>query len=233
MSKRSGYEDRIGSLLASLLAGFFIITICVGPVSAQTTTPPRSGTQIWIESLFATPITERVDLVILGGLHFGRKAERPVVEHTSMGIGASFRLNKHLTIFPFYTHFENQTALPRRNNEERFTLEATLKFPLRHFTLSDRNRLEYHLRTPPPSFIHYRNRIQLERSLKHGLTPFLADEVYYDSHFGAWIRNRVYAGISKKVSAHFTFDIYYLRQSDSHSHPGDLNVVGSTLKFRL
>jgi hypothetical protein len=73
----------------------------------------------------------------------------------------------------------------------------------------------------------------VERSLKHIFTPFLADEVFYDSHFAAWIRNRVSAGISKKVNAHFTFDIYYLRQSDSHSHPGDLNVVGSTLKFRL
>src|SRR5882762_4136384 len=96
----SGHWSRVGSFLASLLPGVFIFTICMGLVSAQTSTPPRSATQIWIESLFAIPITERVDLVILGGLHFGRKAERPVVEHTSMGIGASFRLNKHLTIFP-------------------------------------------------------------------------------------------------------------------------------------
>lgn len=210
-----------------------LITICIGVVSAQTSTPPRSATQIWLESQFAVPINERIDLVIVGGFHSGRKTERPVVEHASMGIGASFRLNKHLTIFPFYTHFENQTALPRRNSEERFTLEATLKFPLRHFTLSDRTRIEYHLRTPHPSFIHYRNRVQVERSLKHGFTPFLADEVFYDSHFSAWIRNRIYVGIIKKVNKHFTLEAYYLRQNDSHSHPGDIHVFGSTFKIRL
>ena len=65
------------------------------------------------------------------------------------------------------------------------------------------------------------------------LNGFVADEIFYDTHFDAWIRNRIYAGVSKKVNAHFTFELYYMRQNDGHSRPGDLNVIGNTLKFRL
>ena len=76
--------------------------------------------------------------------------------------------------------------------------------------------------------------MQLEHPLNvWKLNGFVADEVFYDTHFDAWIRNRIYAGVSKKVNEHFTFELYYMRQNDGHSRPGDLNVIGNTLKFRL
>ncbi len=212
---------------------FGAISLGAVSVSGQTA-PPHSATQFWSEQQFSAPMNDRIDLVLLGYLHLGRKSERPVAEHAATGLGVSFRLGKHLTVFPFYTHFENQPAVVSRNKEERLTIEATLKFPLHHVTISDRNRFEYHWRTPHLNFIHYRNRLQLERALKvGGLTGFIADEVFYDTHFDAWIRNRIYAGVAKKVNSHFTFEVYYMRQNDGHSRPGDLNVLGNTLKFRL
>ena len=212
----------------------FVTASCAYPVCGQTAGPPQSATQFWSEQLFAAPVNDRIDLVLLGYLHLGRKSERPVAEHVATGLGVSFRLGKHLTLFPFYTHLENQPAVASTNKEERFTTEATLKFPLHHLTFRDRNRFEYHWRTPHLNFIHYRNRMQLEHALNVGkLTGFIADEIFYDTHFDAWIRNRIYAGISKEVNSHFTFEIYFMRQNDGHFRPGDLNVVGNTLKFRL
>jgi hypothetical protein len=221
-------------LIASLIVSAFAIANGASAVCGQTARPPRSATQFWSEQQFAAPVNDRVDLVLLGYLHLGRKSERPVAEHVATGLGVSFRLGKHLTVFPFFTHFENQLAVAAHSKEERLTIEATLKFPLRHVTLSYRHRFEYHWRKPTLNFIHDRNRIQLEHSLNFGkLTGFVADEFFYDTHFDAWIRNRIYAGVSKKVNRHFSFELYYMRQNDGHSRPGDLNVLGNTLKFRL
>jgi hypothetical protein len=212
----------------------FVIAGGAYAVCGQTVRPPQSATQFWSEQQFAAAVNERVDLVLLGYLHLGRKSERPIAEHAATGLGVSFRLGKHLTVFPFYTHFENQPAVAVRSKEERLTIEATLKFPLRHVTFSDRHRFEYHWRQPPLNFIHYRNRMQLEHAFKvWEITGFIADEVFYDTHFDAWIRNRMYAGVARKVNKHFSFELYYMRQNDGHSRPGDLNVLGNTLKFRL
>lgn len=214
----------------SLLA----IVIATNVIHGQNIAPVHSADQIWIEPQFAAPLSKSIDLVVLGNFHFGRKAERPVAEHASTGLGISFKAGKYVTVFPFYTHFENQGVLPVTNKEERLTVETTVKIPWRHFFLSYRQRFEYHWRAPPPNFIHERNRFQIEHPLNfHNLSVFMGEEFFYDSHFAAWSRNRISAGISKKVSNHLTVDIYYLRQNDGHSHPGDLNVLGSTLKFRL
>ena len=212
------------------------LTVVIGTTNAigQARTPPHSATQFWAEQQFSAPVNKRIDIVLLGYLHLGQKSERPVAEHVGTGLGVSFNAAKYLTIFPFYTHFENQVAGPLRSKEERLTIEATLKFPLRQVTFSDRNRFEFHWRTPSLNFIHYRNRMQLEHALKvWRLTGFVADEIFYDTHFDAWIRNRIYAGVSRKMNEHFTFELYYTRQNDGHSRPGDLNVIGNTLKFRL
>ena len=224
----------LGSLFNHLLLSLCALGIGALSIHGQTASPPRSATQIWAEQQIAFPVSQRVDLVLLGYEHFGRKSERPVAEHAATGLGASFKVGKHLTLFPFYTHFENQPVVLSRNKEERLTIEATLKFPFHSVTLSDRNRFEYHWKTPHLDFIHYRNRLQFEHSLNlAGLSGFVADEVFYDTHFDAWIRNRIYAGVSKKVNEHVSFELYYMRQSDGHSRPGDLNVVGNTLKIRL
>jgi hypothetical protein len=231
---RSESFETIARLTTLLFLNLLTTVVVVHTACGQTVAPIHSADQIWLEPQFAVPLNQRVDLVMLGYFHFGRKAERPVAEHVAGGVGVSIKLGKYFTVFPFYAHFENQTARTVTSKEERLTLEATIKVPWRRFFLSYRQRFEYHWRTPPPNFIHERNRFQIERPLNfHGLNGFLADEVFYDSHFNSWIRNRVYLGISKKVNKHFAFDVYYLRQNDGRSHPGDLNVIGSTLKFRL
>jgi hypothetical protein len=217
-----------------LFLSLLLVILATQAARGQTSAPVHSADQIWIEPQFAVPLNDHVDLVLLGNFHFGRSAERPVAEHASTGVGISAKVGKHVVLFPFYTHFENQTGRPVTNKEERLTLEATIKVPWRRFFLSYRQRFEYHWRAPPPNFIHERNRFQVDRSLKfHGVTAFLANEVFYDTHFHGWTRNRAYLGISKRVNKYFTFEVYYLRQNDGRSHPGDLNVMGSTLKFRL
>jgi hypothetical protein len=82
----------------------------------------------------------------------------------------------------------------------------------------------------------YRNRFQVEHPLGDKdwqLSLFVADEVFYDWIVDRWVRNRFSVGAIKVFNKHFTQDLYYLRQNDGVSLPGDLNVLGTSLRFRL
>ena len=199
---------------------------------AQTISALRNDTQVWTEVQVAKSINSKTDIVLLGVVRVGRDVSRPVNER--IGAGVSFKLTKYLTVFPFYLHVTAQPTSFNHSTEERINLEATVRFPLGKFVFSDRNRVELHFHSPLPNFTQYRNRMQLEHELGFGgLHGFLADEVFYDSIAAAWIRNRMYVGIIKKVNKHFTLEAYYVRQNDSHSHPGDIHAIGSTFKLHL
>ena len=215
-----------------LLIGVCLLGLPVTALRAQTTSAPRNDTQVWTEVQVAKSINSKTDFVLLGIARVGREVSRPVNER--IGAGVSFKLGKYLTVFPFYLHVASQPTRLNHSTEERITLEATAKLPLGKFVFSDRNRVELHFHSPPPNFTQYRNRMQLEHELGFGgLHGFIADEVFYDSIASAWIRNRMYAGIIKKVNKHFTLEVYYVRQNDSHSHPGDIHAIGATFKIHL
>jgi hypothetical protein len=205
-----------------------------GVTTCGQTSRPRDDAQIWTDVQLGVTLNKTIDFVLLGLVRFGRNVKRPVNER--IGAGVSFKAGKYLTFFPFVLYVASQPTSTDHSKEERITLEATARFPLRRFSLSDRNRVEFHIHNPRPDFTQYRNRLQLEHPLTIGgvrLNGFLADEVFYDSIARAWIRNRIFVGIEKKVNKHFTCVLYYVRQNDSHSHPGDIHAIGTSFKFHL
>lgn len=221
-------------LLATSTLFLSIAILGCATALAQTTNLPRNDVQVWTEVQLAVPLAPKVDLVLMGLTRFGRNVSRPVNER--IGGGVSFKVGKYLTLLPFYLHVASQPTKDIHFTEERITLEAAVRFPAGRFTISDRNRLEFHIHRPPPNFTQYRNRLQIEHPVKLGkakVIGFVADEVFYDSIAAAWIRNRVYLGMSRKFNKHFTLDLYYVRQNDSHSHPGDIQAVGTAFKFHL
>ena len=107
---------------------------------------------------------------------------------------------------------------------------------MKKFRLSDRNLFERRFRNPGATSTRYRNRFQVEHPVgpkKLGLSLYVADEVFYDWSVNRWVRNRFTAGASKVFNKHFTQDLYYLRQNDGVTIPGDLNVIGAALRLRL
>ena len=73
----------------------------------------------------------------------------------------------------------------------------------------------------------------LPKTLIKATKFFVADEVFYDSATGRFSRNRFSVGITKTVSKHLALDLYYTRQNDGFSHPGDLNICWSAWKIKL
>jgi hypothetical protein len=216
-------------LFSSLLSVLWAANIC-----AQTRVPPQSDTQNWNDVSLAVPMNKTIDFVLLGTVRNGRNISRPVDER--VGLGFSVKVGKYVTVFPNYLHVEMQPFEGRRVFEERLSVATTVKVPVGHFNVSDRNLFERRFRSPSVDATRYRNRLQVDHPVgpsKQKISLFIADEVFYDWSFNAWVRNRFTVGATKVVNKHLTFDLYYLRQNDSHSFPGDLHVIGSAWRFHL
>jgi Protein of unknown function (DUF2490) len=222
-------SKRCGLVCLSIALLLSVTTIC-GQSKDQ-----RSDTQAWNDTQVAFALNKQVDFTLLGTLRLGREVSRPVDER--IGFGFTFKAGKYLTFTPSYLYIGTQPLKNQKAYENRLTFAATLRVPIgAGFTLSDRNQFEHRYRHPQIDATRYRNRLQIEHPFKIGATKFnafVSDEIFYDWSIGAWVRNRAAIGAGHTFNPHFTGEVYYLRQNDSHSRPGDLNVIGTTLRFRI
>ena len=224
---------RIRAKDSLVLILFFSCFLCLS-VATATAQVDHTDNQQWNEVQFAIPLTSTIDFNVLGTLRFGRNITRPVDER--LGLGATFRFGNCVSIAPNYVYIGTQPFRNRRVWESRLSLPVTFRFEAGKFRLSDRNLFERRIRHPGGNSNRYRNKFQIEHPLGAKgwrLAWFLADEVLYDWAINRWVRNRFSAGVIKVYNKHFTQDLFYLRQNDGVSVPGDLNVIGTTLRVRL
>ena len=194
----------------------------------------QTDNQFWSDVQVAVPVTGHFDFNVLGTLRIGRDFSHPVDER--IGAGFTFRAGKYVQISPSYLHIGMQPFPRRRVWENRLSLPVTLRFNAGDFRISDRNLIERRLRNSGVRSTRYRNRFQVDHAIgakEWQLSLFVADEVFYDWAVDRWVRNRFSVGATKVFTKHFTQDLYYLRQNDGVSLPGDLNVLGTSLRFRL
>jgi len=137
---------------------------------------------------------------------------------------------------PFYWHINARNAAGQFRVENRLNLAVTYRFPTKSFGLSHRSTFERRLRAPVNTW-RYRAMLTLEKDIPKTIIPaakwFIADEVFYDSATGRFSRNRFSAGVSKTLTKELSLDLYYTRQNDGFSHPGDLNIVWAAWKIKL
>lgn len=130
--------------------------------------------------------------------------------------------------------------------EHRFLTEQTLRKMLPgDLLLSDRNREDFRFVNGDFSF-RYRNRVTVEREFhlfrKRNITPYVSGEIFYDTRYRAWNRNRLAVGMQTslrrgplmKMLLHkrqIILDLYYMRQNDSRSETQHVNAIGAALAF--
>jgi hypothetical protein len=117
--------------------------------------------------------------------------------------------------------------------ESRYSLRLTYRFPFKPVGLSHRSQFEYRVRAT--NSWRYRAALNLEKDLpkKFNGKFFMADEVFYDSALGRFSRNRFSIGINKIINKDLSLDLYYMRQNDGVSRPGDLNTIWAALRVRI
>jgi hypothetical protein len=217
--------------LALLVA---MIVCCAAGYAPAQTAVPKADTQNWNDVQLAVPLNKKIDFVIQGTLRIGNNLTQPVDER--WGVGWVFKVNKYLSLNPYYFHREARSPHGKPEREERLTMGASLRLPIKKFTLVERNLIEKRFREPQIDSWRYRNRVQLEHPFKikkTKLTGFVYDEVFYDWSLHDWVRNRFGVGASHAFNKHFTGELYVMRQNDGRSRPGDINVIGTGLRFRM
>lgn len=221
------------------LFSFFIVVVislaCSAVASAQTPTPvDDEDFQSWNDLQITVPLNKRVDLLLQATFRFTQNLSR--FNEGRVGAGFAFKLNKAVTFSPIYTYIESRNSAGAFRTEHRYGLRGTYKFPTKSFGLSHRSIYEYRVRSSGNSW-RYRPSLTFEKALPARFMSkakfYITEEPFYISTTGKFSRNRFSIGINKTLNAHLSLDIYYLRQNDGFSHPGDLNVLGTSWKIHL
>jgi Protein of unknown function (DUF2490) len=213
---------------------FFTIFFLASVAFSQTVRPPLSDNQSWNDLQITVPITKKLNGIFSGTLRIGRNFRRPVDER--VGFQLSYKANKNFTFASGVLYRAAQPFANRKTYETRFIGSVTATLPIGKYSLSNRNQYEYRFQNSRANNWNYRNRTQLEREITIGKTkvkPFIYAEFFYDGARKDWFRGRYAAGVSKKFNKNFTLDVYYMRQQDGISRPGNLNVIGTTWKVHL
>lgn len=193
---------------------------------------PRDDYQLWSDYQYSFSIAKGVEASLTGTFKLGSDVTRPVNER--VGGSLSFRAGRHLTVSPGYAYIAFQPLPGRDTRENRIYVDVNYQYALGNFLLSDRSRIERRFQ-PMIEYSRYRNRFQVEHPLevgRLGLRAWISDEVFYDGLLGTWSRNRLAAGVTRKMSRILSMDFYYCRQNDHYSRPGDIHAVGVGVKFR-
>jgi len=190
--------------------------------------------QSWNDVQLTVPMTKHFDFQTQLALRFGNNVSR--LSDGRYSIGFIAKPHRLFSINPFYTNIEARNSVGKFRIEHRLNLRFAYRFPIKSFGLSHRSTIEYRIRRPINSW-RFRPSLTFEKEMPKGIISaarfFITDELFYDSLLEKFSRNRLTIGINKTLSKNTSADIYYMRQNDGFSRPGDLNVIGTSFKVKL
>lgn len=211
-----------------------IVGLLIVPATHAQTPVPEQDLQSWNDLQVSIPINKQTEFVLVGTARLGGSLTSFVDER--WGVRVNYAAQKYVTLQGLYFHRDAKPPNGKHEREERIAFGANVRVPLNKFNLNTRNWFERRWRNPQVNAWRYRNRIQLDHPFtlnKVRFTWFVSDEFFYDWSLHDWARNRAAVGVSHAFNKHLTLELYYLRQNDGRSRPGDLNVVGTTWRVRL
>lgn len=160
------------------------------------------------------------------------KAKQKVEEFSDVGshylaVLPSYHLAKWITLGGEYRHVFSK-------EEDRLALVPTLKWRFANLKFSDRNKLEYRIRSS--NSVRYRNRVKAARKVKvfnHFFSPYLSEEIFYDLTKGDFSSNELSLGFSTSVAKNVGFGLYYMLQNDLTGASKPTNILGSSLALNI
>jgi hypothetical protein len=211
-----------------------VLLLATSVVAQTTNRVPENDVQNWNDVQLTVPVNKKIDFIMVGTFRLGDNLTKAVDER--FGAGFNYKVNPYITLHQVVFGRVARPPNGQKEHETRLTLGATFQRPFGKFTLSDRNWFERRWRDPPVDAWRYRNRLRLEHPFeinKKKYTWFVSDEVFYDWSFHDWVRNRAAVGASHAFNKQFTLELYYMRQNDGRSRPGDLHIIGSLWRIKL
>jgi hypothetical protein len=229
-----------------LSALLFLVLTGTRPASAQESTTRK---EFWPEVDVYITVKPKVRLYLVGTV--SKSVEDGELRNAQgyegqVGVHVDYIPNKHVI---FRAGYRYGTAVGSNSDpfkEHRLLTEQTFRHLLPgDLLLSDRNREDFRFVNGDFSF-RYRNRLTLEREVHlfkgRSITPYASAEVFYDTRYNTWNRNRFAIGIQQSLlrgplrkmllpKRQVILDLYYMRQNDSRSDIQHVNAIGAALAF--
>ncbi len=219
-----------------------LIALFIASTSAVYSQEPNEGDiQFWNETkVYFKPIKKDdkkfISPYLMGTIRIGQDVRHFVSER--IGIGFDVQLNKYFKLTPSYYYIAEQPTKNRKSIEHRVRLDLEGEKKFSKVTLSNRNRIEHRLRFNRDDSTRYRNKTKLKIPIndsegKEIITPFVANEPYYDFRAKRWSRNEFSVGVGKKVNKNLSGEVFYLMQNNIGNTLKRVNVIGVNLKIQL
>ena len=121
------------------------------------------------------------------------------------------------------------------SRENRPHVNITVKGPVGPFDVSDKSRFEYRDMEDLEDLWRYVNRLKVKLPFeltKFNIRPYVADMIFLNMEGRAFEKNRVYSGVSFKLSKRLESEIYYFWQLGRFDGQWeDINVLGFQLNI--
>lgn len=231
-----------------LIPGLFLLLVAISS-QATRAQEPTTDKEFWPEIDVYIHLKPKVRLNLLGtvskSVEDGEFRNAQAFE-AQIGAHIDYIPNKHVILRTGYRFGSSVGSNSDPFKEHRFLTEQTLRTLLPgDLLLSDRNREDFRFVNGDFSF-RYRNRVTVEREFhlfrKRTVTPYVSGEVFYDTRYGVWNRNRYAVGVQTSLrprsllkmllpKRQIILDLYYMRQNDSRSDTPHVNALGASLSF--
>ncbi len=219
-----------------ILALFVVVVVCA---SSHAQEDLETQNQVWPELDAFVHLNPKLRLFFLAT--FSKESDSRAPFEGQVGAHIDYIVNKNLILRTGYRYGHSLGDTNDPFSEHRWITEQTLRLPMTwNLLLSDRNRQDFRWVDGEYSF-RYRNRLTLEREFvvkNRSLTPYASGELYYNTRFDTWNRNRYAFGLQISIARrgpalhllsprkNVVIDIYYMRQNDSRSLPYHVNALG-------
>jgi hypothetical protein len=189
-----------------------------------------SPVRIWFQTKETSEAGDPVTAEIGPSLDFYVKSPIRLRDVTAFDLDDS--KSRALVISIGYRYLPTPGVPPTNRMEPLFTLNNPV--PRINFLLSDRNRADLDWKGGTFTW-RYRNRVQLERTLKWGsyhLSPYASVELFYESQYEKWATTALSAGCLFPIGGHFELNPYYEHQNNTGKSPNQqLNQAGLMLNM--
>ncbi|MDP8213706.1 MAG: DUF2490 domain-containing protein [Candidatus Euphemobacter frigidus] len=190
--------------------------------------------EYWMKYSFNARVNEKVALFIKPQFRW-RDDFNEFYFHRTWA-GATLKVLKWLDVAPQYSYKTSKHSGNHWPPENFLALDLIPKIALFDLKVSDRNRVMYGL----DDYVWtYRNRIKIARPFKkalwgHGLTPFIADEGFYNDKAHEFYENRAEFGFGTKIIKNIELELSYIfRSKEKKDKWIKSHILCSLLKFKF
>lgn len=213
-------------VLITLICCGFLDGVCFASRSGDLEYWQTYNVSVDINKDFAFTVTEE--------LRFGRHNGNPYLHNVDLGIVYK-GLTEWLDLgFNFKKEYEKDSSGKFRH-ENRPHLNITVRGKLFDLPASNRSRLEWRDFENKEEVWRYRNKMTVKLPIKLtklNLQPYVAEEWFVNLGDDNINQNRLFSGISFKLSKNINGSVYYLWKTSKISGGWrDTNVIGTQFKF--